>query len=80
MRRPEEVLGYGRDLSGLVRSWQHSNEVHVFGCPSTKYYVASCTDACVKIREQLGPFTEEEINSLPVSGYEDHRSSLETYG
>lgn len=70
----------GRDLSGLVRSWQNPSEVHAFGCPSTRYYASVCTESCIAIIALTGPFTAEEIASLPVSGYENRSSSLETYG
>lgn len=69
-----------RDLSGLVRSWQHKNEVHAYGCPSTKYYAGACTEVCIQIVELLEPFTPEEIASLPISGHEDAVNSASSYG
>jgi len=63
----------------IVRSWQHKNEAHIRGCPSTTYYAGLCSDKCRTAMRLVGEMTPQEIERLPVSGHEFARSSISAY-
>ncbi len=62
----------------LVRSWQHHDQVHLRGCPSTQYLTETCTSACSRVTRGLR-LAPELVERLPISGSEVHESELQAY-
>ena len=66
------------EILDLVRSWQHPDQVHLRGCPTTTYYIAGCSDRCLKAMS-LVTVSPAYAAKLPISGSEFARSSIEAY-
>jgi hypothetical protein len=63
------------------QSWQHKNEAHLDCCPRNYYYIAACSDACVRawaLVVRAGVTLDP--GKLPNSGRGDRGGSLENYG
>lgn len=66
------------EMLDLVRSWQHPDQVHLRGCPTTTYYISTCSERCRKAMS-LVSVSPAYAARLAISGSEFARSSLEAY-
>jgi hypothetical protein len=62
----------------FVRGWQNGG-VHIRGCLQTTYRFAPHSDTCEKAQKLVPYLTQDQVDSLPVSGHEFARNGASEY-